>query len=282
MISIDPQATGWLDDGTESGIQRVRLSHGNLVPVHFRTSNCVLQPSGTASVSLNAVNTANFDGTSTGLFCSIPGSAALGNGARIAWWFNGPVLVLRYSSHGGTLPPMSACVDGISYDIPATQGYDPITNSQFGDGPAEMQYALIADTLGTGPHFAEVFVQQTTYQSTLYLHGYMAAESAGYLPPEKGLKFGSAQITVSTSYAGIYSGNSALKAVKKLFFNNPTAGAVTVSVRSISTAANPFWVKSVAVGDTAELDMTGLSYDITTMQVVGSSAGVICSLLGAQ
>lgn len=284
LVSIDPQAKGWQDDGTESGTNRINIAQGNLIPIPFRTNNCNISAAGTASAVINAVNLTNFDNTSTGMFCTIPANAALGGGLRISFWFNGPILSLRYTEVTGfALPKMAVNIDGVSYSVPASQSRDAISNDVFTNAPAELQQSIIAKNLGEGAHFAEILLQQdTTINTRVYLHGFSVAESSGYVRAPSGIKCGAAQIAVTGTYGNILSGNSALASVRKLFFYNTTGSAITVSVRSSSTAANPFYVKSVPANDTIELDFGGLAYDITTIQVVGSTTGVICSLMGAQ
>lgn len=285
VITIDPQAAGWVDDGTESGTNRINLAQGNLIPVPFRANNCNISAAGSGVLAvINATNLTNFDGTATGMFCTIPANAALGGGIRVAFWFNGPILSLRYTEVSGyALPKMAVNIDGVSYSVPSSQSRDAISNTVFTNAPAEVQQSIIAKNLGEGAHFAEIFLQQNVSISTrVYLHGYSAAESSGYVRAPNGIKCGPAQISVTTSYGNILSGNSALASVRKLFLYNPTGAAIIASVRSSSTAANPFYVKSVPAGDTIELDFGGLAYDISTIQVLGSANGLICSLMGAQ
>ena len=283
LNTLDEQASGWRDDGSESGIQRVEVAAGNLVPVPFRLNNCNIAQSGTVTVSNNAVNTANFDGTATGLIIIAPAAAALGGGARIAFFFNGPVLALRYHEIlGYTLPDMSMNIDGVNYPIPTSQSRDPITNALPSAPPAEMQMAMISRDLGDGPHFAEIFINQSKTDSCrMYLHGYLVDEAAGYARPLPGVKCGPAQIAVSTSYGGILSGNSVLAAVRKLLFANTTASPITVSVRPTSTAS-AMWSRPVPANDTLELDFGGLAYDLGTIQVSASATGVTCTLIGVQ
>lgn len=284
LVSIDPQASGWQDDGTESGTNRINIAQGNLIPIPFRTNNCNISSAGTASAVINASNLTNFDGTATGMFCNIPASASLGGGIRVSFWFNGPILSLRYTELVGyALPKIAVNIDGVNYPVPTSQSRDAISNDVFTNAPAEIQQSIVARNLGEGAHFAEIFLQQdTTLAARVYLHGFSVSESAGYVRAPNGVKCAPAQITLTTSYGNILSGNSALASVRKLFFYNPTGAAISVSVRAISTATNPFFVKSVPANDTIELDLGGLSYDISTIQALSATNGVICSLIGAQ
>lgn len=282
-VVIDPQATGWRNDGSEDGIQRVEVASGNLVPIPFRQNNCNISVAGTVMGVLNASNLTNFDGTATGIYCTVPAAAGLGGGMRIVFFFNGPVLALRYSEISGyAIPDMSLNVDGVNYAIPASQSRDPIANTLFTYTPAEIQESLISRDLGDGPHFAELFVNQNkTVAGRVYLHGFMASEAHGYVRATPGVKFGPNQIAVALTYAGIQSGNSSLTAVRKLLFQNTTAAAITVNIRPVSTGVAA-WSRSVPANDTLELDFGGLAYDIATIQVSASALGVTCTLIGEQ
>lgn len=279
---IDPQATGWRDDASQSGIVRTEIVGGNLIPIAFRPNNYNVTTTGTTAVTYNAANIVNFDGTMSGLFCTVPAASGLGSGARLVFFVNGNTLALRYTEQGGfPLADMSINVDGVNYDIPIPQTRDRTANTVFTNAPAEMQSSIISRSLGEGSHFVEIFLNQhPTIDKRVYLHGFMACESAGYQRALSGIRANTIQITSSTSYQNISAVSMA--AVRKIFCNNPTVGAITISVRSSSLAANPLWVKSVAAGDTAELDFGGLCFDISTMQILGSAAGVICTIIGAQ
>ena len=280
-IVIDPQANGWRDDGTESGIVRAAIVGGNLVQVPFKEKNCSITNTGTASAFITSDNV-NKDGSSSGISVILAADADLGSGARIVFWIVGPVFGLRYNEVSGSAAcDMSVNIDGINYDVPASQTRDPISNSFYSQIPAEMQYVLVSDNLGDGQHFVEIFLPSKTTATKIFLHGFVLSSSSGVKPIEPGARMSSAQMALTTSFANCQGTDSSLAAIRKIFFQNTTAGALIVYVKR-STYAADAWSKSVAANSTEELDFGMPLYDMPLLQAKASGAGVNATFIGVQ
>ncbi len=277
-ISVDPQARGFRDDGTESGINRIEIDRGGWKPMSWRRGAYTSSMAGTATVGLVGSLSGSALWTGSSVQATVPVNAAFGNGAVMGFWFHGNKFALRYVTGSGV--PPGCTIDGISYDVPLSEAtaVNPITLS--GVGYDEGPLVRVADDLGEGFHYAELSFPGATSGSTRswVLHGYGVDNIEGYEDRSLEGRTGATQLTLTGTYQGMLSvtASTNVRTVRKLFFYNSTAGAITATLRHISYGT--IWVKAVPAGETVEWDPGICMADGVELQAIGN--GLTCTVIG--
>jgi len=277
-ISIDPQARGFRDDGTESGLTRFQIVRGGWKPMSWRRGGYVTAVGGTATVGGIGSLSGFALWTGTSLQMTVPANAALGNGTTLGFWVHGNRFALRYVTASGVVP--GCTIDGITYDVPLSEAtaVNPITLS--GIGYDESPLVEVADDLGDGFHFVELSFPCAATGSTRswVLHGYAVDNIEGY--EEKSLegRVGSAQVALTGTYQAMLGAATStnIRTVRKLFFYNSTAGAIVATLRHITYGI--IWSKSVPAGEAAEWDPGICMADGVELQAIGN--GLTCTVIG--
>lgn len=234
QISIDPQAIGWRDDGTESGILRTK-SRGNLVQQPFLPALIDYTSSGSSSVNFNGAARIGGAAAARQMFVSVSASGSLNNGVTASFIFHGPTLGLVYqTTNQGKL---GCRIDGVAYDVPlpiqtgldtqaSTLAYDTVPG------------VIVADDLSNTLHYCQLDFACDPLGVTAfswYMMGYLVDETAGYRKFDHASRASSNTITLTTSatFISAFSPSSAVTNIygaHSFLFINLTASAHTVSL----------------------------------------------------
>ena len=277
-ISVDPQAHGFRDDGTESGLIRSEPNSGRWYLMSWRRGGYTSAAGGTATVGAPGSLSGSALWTGTSLQMTVPANAALGNGTTMGFWIHSKKFALRYVTASGV--PPGCTIDGVTYDVPLSEAtaVNPITLS--GIGYDESPLVHVADDLGEGFHFVELSFPCAATGSTRswVLHGYAVDSIDGYEPRAPEGRVGSTQITLTGSYQAMLGTASStnVRTVRKLFFYNSTAGAITATLKH--SVYGVFWTKAVPAGETAEWDPGIAMADGVELQAIGN--GLTCTIVG--
>lgn len=278
MITIDPQASGFRDDGTESGVTRFEVVRGGWKPMSWRRGGYTSAAAGTATVGSLGSLSGSALWTGTSIQMTVPANAALGNGTTMGFWIHGNKFALRYVTASGVSP--GCTIDGITYDVPLSEAtpLNPITLS--GIGYDEGPLVKVADDLGNGFHFVELSFPCAATGSTRswVLHGYGVDDIEGYEERSREGRTGANQVALTGTYQAMLGAltSTNIRTVRKLFFYNSTGGAITATLRHITYGT--IWTKSVPAGETVEWDPGICMADGVELQAIGN--GLTCTVIG--
>ena len=283
IISLDPQATGWRDDGSESGVVRAEVVRGiDLVRVPLRDGQFTLN--GSSSSATRGSWQENSDGTASGIIISV--AAAATAPTTVSFPFSGRVLGLRFNpgynspNIGPGITDFSVMIDGVAY--PASSHImrpDADAPSNIASGEVGV---LIADNLDFGPHYATiVFPPHPTINARWALFGFLLEKAAGYEPTPKMSLLGSPTVltTATTSLHLLASGTSAKnpRAIRGAFFINSTATAVTVT---LAASGADFFTVSVPANGSAQWTLPSpLGLNPNTMTIRASAASAVTATM---
>lgn len=241
VIGLDPQANGWVDDGTESGVIRTRSVRSDLVRVPFRDGHITYN--GSSAIVTREAWQENADGSASGFLVSV--AAAATAPAIIEHLFYGRVYGIRllqnYNSPniGPGITDFGINIDGKSYPVSgAYTRQDTNTSSTFPNGEAVL---VIADDLPNGPHKATlIFPAHPTINAQWGLLGFAAERAAGYEPLERVALFGTSAVlgTSDTALSALYRSSSVSKTGRGVYgavFYNSTASPVIVTIKNNAT-----------------------------------------------
>lgn len=279
LISLDPQAIGWQDDGSEAGVLRTQINRGDLVPVPFSTPTSYwLEQVGAGFATYTSGSLPeNLDGTATGLKLSV--AHGLNNGVRVWYPFRGRVFGLRWLAKSSQTAGTSVTVDGVSVSLG-----DPIPQALVAEGMTTQLGtelgAVLFDDLPPGPHLAEiVMTSDPVVDRALQLHGLLLDARAGYRAPTQGVAVLDSA-ACPTSATRIASGlNERASAVRKVIYLNTGASPATVTVLY---SAAPIWMAAIQPNETATFDPGGLLSVTTQHTHQASAAGVTATVLGGR
>lgn len=287
QVSIDPQATGWRDDGTDGGIVRTELARAGYVQMPFRNAFQSTSAAGSASIGLNGGNTNNTDGSGTRIAVSVAASATLENYAYLGFWIQGNVFGLRHASLPG---PIDCMIDGVAYTVEEdTTLNSPRTGFTSGSLPAA-DYQILARDLGEGLHWVELtfpaFLSGATRSYLLF--GYIVDGRAGYVRPSGYVHIHQepVAITATTGATGQFlavspaATTTSYWGMRSVLLCNTTAGAITVSAVYSTRTSTPIWTKSVPANDTVIFDLGGIIADVNNLYFYASGAGINATPIG--
>lgn len=284
LISLDPQAIGWEDDGSDSGVVRTRLLRGDLVEVPFRSLQFYAELAGGATATYQSTGVySNPDGSGTGINVSVPPGVATGAGVRLWLPFSGRAFGVRWRRDRASMAAFSVAVDGQA--VPVASGLIPRLvaeglTTQITDAQAR---AVTHDALpDDGPHLAELaFVSDPGATSTVTVYGVLLDSRVGYRQlPRVGQVVSTTVLTASAVEIPANRGNVlTFRSLRKVIYANTTAGAITVTVKN---GANTIWAKSIAANDTAELDFggAGLAPSAAYTHQASAAASVNATVIG--
>lgn len=251
MIQIDPQATGWEDDRSESGRTRIKPVRGKVVLQPFRESQYATQIVGTAGVTpfdAFSTTTEGNSGNQHVLNVSVP--SGITSGAQIWQPFYGSVFGISFKLINTNIGNISVGIDGEYFPVPHL--YPPIFASRSFNVVDGNAFMLIADDLNDGPHMADICVTpDAATTAAIRLYGYLVDANAGYR------EFGShafPSVGLITNVAVAVSLGSAPylgRVIRKIIYHNTDASTRTVTIQF---AGSTIWRKQIAAGDTAEFD----------------------------
>ena len=215
-----------------------------------------------------------------GLHPALAASGTLANSIEMSFWFNGNVFGLVYEIYAGTAPP-SVMIDGVAYEVPTFPRADPFHRNGTSLKP-RLSGSILSKTLGDGPHYVEMmFPQHTTETRSWNLYGYLLDGDEGY---REGARGGAVTVTARTvgnaTYANITedtTSNQDSAYIRKIFFWNNTAGALTLTLSNTSTSGGDFLVKSIAANDTYEFDPGLAFFQDNALYAKGSGAGIVAT-----
>lgn len=278
-------AYGWRDDGTETGVQRVEVTRGNLVALPFRGLEYQSQVYGSTTISSIPSNIGlnNGDGSGMALSVSVAASATLANSGIITLAFRGTRFGVRHQHDGNYGQyPLGYWIDGLPYADPMSMLVDPVTGQQFTSLQPSLHGLVVASDLDPERmHIAEIvfpaFLSGATRQ--WLLHGWLLDEAAGYRAPARGVRFNESPISLTANtWKSLPDSTSLAAGIRGVTFYNPTAGAVVVNVRYTSSAGT-MWSSSLAAGASVTWDPLGvLSHQF---EVMSNTTGVFATPLGA-
>lgn len=255
--TIDPQASGWYDDGSESGALRTREVRGDLVPIPFDPLQYYAELVGTATAAFQTTGVySNPDGSATGINVSVP--AGLTQGARLWVPFYGQAFGVRWRRDNSATDYISVTVDGVP--VAVNTGTLPLLEAeglttQITDAEAR---AVTHEHLDPGVHVAEIAVvsdPSTTQSVTLY--GLLLDSRAGYRPlPRVGQVQTASTLTTSAVEIPVGRGTAlAMRAIRKVLYVNTSAAAVTVTVKNSTNTLKVLYLAATGnAGDCGEFD----------------------------
>jgi len=255
ILSIDPQANGWRDDGSESGLIRTEHVRGNLVPIPFDALQYYAELSGGATATSAPTGVySNPDGSGTGVNVSIPSGADAG--VRLWMPFYGRGFGVRWRRDSGlTATNLSVVVDGEAVGVDTGNLPHLVAEAittQITDAEARaITHPLLPND---GPHVAEIHViRDPSATATITLYGFLLDERAGYRPlPRVAQMLTTTVLTAAAVEIPVGRGTAlAMRAIRKVIYTNITAGPVTVTVKN---GANTVWARSIPANETIEFD----------------------------
>jgi len=276
-LTIDPQAAGWEDDGTESGAIRVKSVRGDLVPVPFRSTYYQGDVGSGCSVSWQSQGiVTNEDGSMTGLLVSV--AAGVNAGATVWQPFYGRVLGIRFSRNPSQAPAdFGVLIDGVAYPVlgppPGWEAVEAVSLN-------EAALMVAADNLADGWHMAQLAFPSGGGPRQWVLHGLLVEQRAGYRPPPRQLQLiGTAALTTTqTAIPNVYSNYPAVLGLRGILYTNISGSAATVTVKNGSAV---MWQKSLAAGDSATLDFgERLAIDSGLTHAAGANSAINATPLG--
>lgn len=275
VVTIDPQAVGWRDDGSESGVLRSEMVKAGAVPQPFRYGAFATMLSG-ASASYQTALVNNLYGFGSGVYFQV---AAGSNGAELILPFSGVLFGLGYLAQS-TAPVVSVDVDGVGVAFDASEIHRRITTltTTVGEYP---EIRITHTDLDPGPHIARIaIVAPPAGTTTLTLHAYFVSALAGYPSPNRMANI-SAGVAVPVSYGTVPSGggNVQLDGIQRLWYSNTTGAGLTVTVRTYG-ASSALASFSVPANGQYQLDFGSPLSNARTLEHMASGAGAVCYAIG--
>lgn len=275
IIGLDPQANGWRDDGTESGVIRTDAVHGNLVMVPFQAARYASQAIG-ATASYQRGITYNPDGSGTAINVSVPTGS---NGVRIFQLFEGSTFGLRYRANLLTqrVDAITVSVDG----VPVTFNPEAALADLNLESSQDMYFGhtVTHRDLPEGTHLAEIVLTSGPATRSIVLLGYLADQAAGYSPPTRfhQMVIGGA---VGTSFSYVKYGDAPedLAAISRIAYSNSTESPITVTLSYIGST--DFATVTVPANGTAAYDFGFPTANARLVQHRASASGVTHVTLG--
>jgi hypothetical protein len=263
------EATGWRDDGSESGSIRVKPLEGRLISMPFRAGHITVEnQGGTASFATGTLS--DQSGVGGAMNISVPAGAF---GTRIWVPFYGPTFGIRFRRDSSTGQDFTVSVDGVARRC---EGLIPNLAAQgvsLTDGSANV---IMFTDLGEGLHLAEVTVHaRPSGANAILFYAYLVEERSGYVPFQRE-NFLVSTVVLTTGDTSVPFGaspNGAL-AVRKIDFCNTSASPVTVYVKNGSSV---IWSTTLTAagtaGSTASWDPGGLIPNSAAGLSMSASAG---------
>lgn len=271
-------AIGWIDDGTESGALRAAIVRGDLVPVPIRTGQYTTTQNGTSTINEVAIGVeSNEDGSSAALMFSAVAGTNQGCGIQLIAY--GRVVGIRWRRDTAAANPatFTVTIDGVAYGVPTA----PLFLGQSINLTDGHCYYVVADNLSDGPHSVGVFVNADPAggtNRTLIVYGLLLERRAGYGPPLH-IQTTTTPVVLTTSATSInrLGGTArALRGVRKILYTNTSGSPATVTFQINGTTV---WQKSIAAGDSADLDFGALTAMDTTYKHLASATSAITAML---
>jgi hypothetical protein len=268
-------ASGWQDDGTESGVVRTRLVRGELVPIPIQSGTYTAIQNGSSFVQQNDTGIeSNEDGTGTNI--TIQASSGTAQGAGIQTILYGTVIGVRWR-RDTSAANFSVMVDGVAYSVSATPLYNGVSIT-LTDTECLM---VIAQHLTDGPHSVGVYVPpDPSVTRTLQLYGFLLERRAGYLPKPRAQAVMTPVVltTAGVEIPHLRGTTRQLSGIRKILYCNTTAGAITVTVQINSVTC---WSRSIPANETYELDFGGITAtDATYKHLASANSSVTATVVG--
>lgn len=271
MISFDPQAIGWVDDGSEGGA--IKRLYNEFMIVPFDT-----EPTSESSGQLfnNFYNAFGGRAYGNGAVLMLGHNTTPGAYIRRSFTFRGTMLGLCMASFANSvpIPEYTVLIDGVAYPC---GDCDAVKKTPVRwDNPSlvlqDMTYMeVIATNLSDTVHQASIiYLSNLTIATGMSIYGIGVSRAAGYKePPTSVWRLGKTALT--TVPTAISSNTSLLiKAISKFIFYNSTEAAVAVTVSYSNN--EPVFVKSVAALSTEEWVFPDLFAIDTALYYVSASA----------
>ena len=283
--SLDPQAVGWRDDGSEGGVVRVDPIGNDLVAMPFLPTNTVIAVTG-AGASFSWSTIGRLQNSTTlcyQFFCNNPAIAALGGGGVMNFWFHGNRLGLIY--HANTLTPMGCRIDGVAYEVPLPGQVDldtQVASTVWDILPAVM----VATDLGDGPHYVQLDLPADPLglsATTFTLYGYLVEAAAGYVRREPMARAVPVHMTVTTTPQTIGNalGTTAVVGADNFILVNTTGAPIIVSLLPPGTNAVDIPISVAANGYTTFNPSPSKSLsDWTVWTISAASSGLKLMIVG--
>lgn len=239
-------ASGWFDDGSEAGAIRTHAVRGDLVRVPFKPGEYSTELVG-ATTSVNLAALQNPDYSTRALSVTV-NPASIGNGFRLWQALYGSVVGVRWSRASGACD-FTIMVDGVPYAV--TGAEDVLVNEGVTVGDDDGQFVI--ENLADGRHTVEIIIPaDASATRTITLYGWLLERRAGYSdPPRTQTAFQQGLTTTQTVVTQSSSTAAALRGIRKIIYTNISASSATVTVQ-LGGVTN--WQKTIAAGDSAELD----------------------------
>jgi hypothetical protein len=240
-------ADGWYDDGSESGALRTRPIRSDLAPVPFKPGEYATELSG-ATVTNNVAVAENPDGSTRSLGISVA-AASINNGFRLWQVLYGTVIGVRWKRVAGACD-FTLVIDGVPYVVTGVENV--LVNE--GITVTDAHGAFVVENLPDGKHIVELVIPADSVAvRAIELYGWLLERRWGYdqIPRAQTVtrnQLTTSQVAVPTSANGT---PQSLRGIRKIVYTNISAGAAKVIVQ---LSANTIWAKSIAAGDSAELD----------------------------
>ena len=260
-VVIDPQAYGFLDDGTESGAIRTKSVRSDLVAVPFRRFQYTLENSGCTVVYHNNYSQ-NSDGSCTGIYIQAPYGL---NGCRIWQPFYGRTFGVRFEPTASTFADFTVQVDGVAVHV--NGNLLPMQAAAENElPPGYNAYAITHDDLSEGLHVAAISVlapQAASGSNYVNLLGYLVERRAGYREPVR------VAIPIASAYVGTGQGNvysapgdgTDFQYLTQVFYYNTNGSAQVVTLENNGTIMYKVYLEaSGTTGDSATVTFAMPTY----------------------
>jgi hypothetical protein len=283
-VTLDPQATGWFDDGSEGGAVRAAITRGDLVMMPFRGGHFAVPNGGVTYYGGGFLD--NEDGSGSRAILSVAHGTG-GSGANIIQPFYGSVFGLRWLRDSTAPTCFSVIIDGMSYLV---AGQDP---RWVGDGLTVADthsLVVIAKDLpevpGGGPHWADISVtQDSNLDRSLTLFGYLVERRAGYAKPAPRIHLNASGTLTTNPTAicdiggygqyGIYS----TPAIRGIIYSNISLASATVTIKQ---GSNALATCTIAAGSTWTFDPLGpFALNATYTHQASAASSLTYMVLGA-
>lgn len=248
--------TGAFSDSSPTGAINVRNVRGGYVkvPIAFDQISTFV-PSGTVGKNWgNSSSRKNKDGSNTSLYFQVNQGPI--QGGRLNMPFLGRVFGVRFlwDTLGIKSGAVGVAIDGVAYPSLFPNWADAVTGAIDAFNNEEEVTAMVATDLPDGLHWLELTFPSSPNQFQAWdIAGWVMedrAEHRAIVEPVAFIETGGTVPTTDTQPT-FGSNDDQAMAVRCLYYSNPTAAAITITLKQAGTA---IWVQSIGAGQTATFD----------------------------
>lgn len=286
-ITIDAEAIGWADDGTEQGYIGTAAAVAGLVPMpwdRYRVENV----NGSASWAVGASSAHNDDGSATAWVFNVAqmsGSPPTTGTFRLRHIFRGRRYGIRYDPTytylSGAIADFCVMIDGVCYRVPKARSHWDDASTSLSPGVAYWGCPVI---LPDGEHQADIIaVGSQTAAIGQMIFGFLGDPLAGYtMPPRSCYPAAMGAVpTTAAPFSAAWSNNTARvpRGLVRLVYMSTDASPRTVTISMSGSTLDTITVPAggraewpTVAGSPVALDDANLKHKIDSGATVTCTA----------